>query len=225
MLVTALVSLALAAGAPPVVVGIAVLTVLAPPVGSAAGVGILTLRWRRRAKRRPGAIDEAAFCASVAAELRAGASLRKAVATVAADESSVHTAAAARSALVGAPAAEVASRLERALPVYGRRAGLAFALAADTGAGAAAVFDRLAAGAARDEDLRRERRTLTAQARLSAAVVGAAPVAVLVLLAAAGRIEPPGRAGTLETFIVAIGVALVAIGLAVVWLLVRGEDP
>ncbi len=133
-------------------------------------------------------------------------------------------AAAARSSLAGAPAQEVGSRLERALPVYGRRAGLAFVLASETGAGATAVFDRLAAGAARDQDLHRERRVATAQARLSAAVVGAAPLAVLFLLVTTGGIEPPGRSGALETAIVAIGVGLVAVGLAVVWLLVRGTE-
>ncbi|NQV07473.1 hypothetical protein HQ535_13065, partial [bacterium] len=78
----------------------------------------------------------------------------------------------------------------------------------------------LAVRAADHGRLNRERRALTAQAKASAAVVGGAPV----LLAAAAALT--GRFGSLMEsaagpVILGVGVGLQAVGMAVVWSMVR----
>ena len=126
-----------------------------------------------------------------------------------------------RLALAGAPAAAVAARLESALPANGRHIGVAFQLAAETGAGAVPVFQRLAERAGRVAEISRERAVLTAQAKLSAAVVGGAPVAVVVVLLASGRAAVLTEGGSVGLMVGVVGVGLVASGLAVVWVMLR----
>jgi Flp pilus assembly protein TadB len=117
----------------------------------------------------------------------------------------------------------VAGALSEALPANGRLAGAAFRLATETGARAADVFADLAVRATEAGDLARERRALTAQARLSAALVGGAPIAVVALLVVSGRASAllessSGRA------IGAIGLALLVAGGLVVWVMVRTAE-
>jgi Flp pilus assembly protein TadB len=77
--------------------------------------------------------------------------------------------------------------------------------------------------AARADDigtLARERRALTAQARLSAWIVGGAPLGLLAILAVTGRLggllgDPVGR------FVLGVGLALEFAGAATVVLMVR----
>lgn len=224
MLTTVVLAAALAAGAPLPVVAVLGLALLRPVwfLAAAAGWGL----WRRRAARRARARmpdAEAAVLRAVAGELAAGASLRGALAGAAGAAGGIDLSAAARLAGVGRPMHEVAAAVESALPVNGRRAAAALHLAGRTGAAPRRILERLAGQAADLGALSRERRAMTAQARLSAALVGGAPLALLALLAATGRLaglvgDPAGRV------VLGVGVGLLAAGIAAVAAMVAGAD-
>ena len=99
----------------------------------------------------------------------------------------------------------------------------ALELSAWSGARAAVVFERLAERAAEAAELLREQRTATAQARLSAWVVGLAPLVFTTLLLAAGGAQSLGRVGNAGYVIMAIGVGLELAGLIVVAVILRRE--
>jgi Flp pilus assembly protein TadB len=82
----------------------------------------------------------------------------------------------------------------------------------------------LSLSAARAAELQRERKTLTAQARLSALVVGAAPLlaVAVVLLGDRGSVFLDG--GPAGAVIAGVGLTLVAAGLAVVVWMLRGAE-
>jgi tight adherence protein B len=211
---------ALALGVHPGAVAVVALATYRPLwfLGAAGAWGVIA-RVRRPAP--PGPDDEAALLRALAAELRSGQSLRAGLEAAARRVPRLDVRRAVRLAAAGVPAAEVGAALEDALPVNGRLAGAAFRLAVSTGAGAAGVFAALAHRAAAAGEAHRELRALTAQARLSALVVGGAPLLVAVLVAGLGNpatlMAPgPGRAA------VAVGLGLELAGLATVWLMARG---
>jgi tight adherence protein B len=212
-------SLAVAGGAPLVVVAVAALAFWRPLwLLAAAGLWAVLAR---RGRRRPGPGDEADFLQGLAAELGAGAALRSAVVAAASRAPVLDLSRACRLAGAGLPAEQVGEALQSALPVNGRLAAAAFRLASATGGKVAGLFHSLAGRAAEVGRLERERRALTAQARASAWVVGSLPVALLAMLAATGR------AGTLlgsaaGPVVLVVGLGLEAAGLGVVWLMVRG---
>ena len=219
MLSVAILALAVAAGAPPVVVAVAALAFWRPFwLLAAAALWAVLARWRRR---RPGPGDEADFLQGLAAELGAGAALRSAVVAAAARAPALDLDRACRLAGAGLPAGEVGRALESALPVNGRLAAAAFRLASSTGGRVAALFHNLAGRAAEVGRLERERRALTAQARASAWVVGSLPLALLGMLAATGRAGAL-LASPAGSVVLAVGLGLEAAGVAIVWLMVRG---
>lgn len=219
MLSAAVLALALAAGVPPVVVGVAALAFWRPLwLLAAAGLWAVLAR-RRRGRAGPG--DEADFLQGLAAELGAGAALRAAVVAAAARAPALDLDRACRLAGAGLPARQVGEALESALPVNGRLASAAFRLASITGGRVAGLFHSLAGRAAEVGQLERERRALTAQARASAWVVGGLPLALLVILTVTGRtgalLEDP-----VGPVLMGVGLALEAAGVGIVWLMVRG---
>jgi len=219
VLSVAILALAVAAGAPLVVVAVASLAFWRPLWLLAAAFLWAVLARRRRRRAGPG--DEADFLQGLAAELGAGAALRSAVVAAAARAPALDLGRACRLAGAGLPAGEVGEALESALPVNGRLAAAAFRLASATGGRAAGLFHSLAGRAAEVGRLERERRALTAQARASAWVVGGLPIALLVMLMATGRAgallsDPAGPV------ILAVGLGLEAAGVGIVWLMVRG---
>ena len=221
MLSALLLAMAVAAGAPLPVLGLASLAMWQPLwLLAAAGVWALVARRRRRG-RRAGPGDEAVFLRGLAAELDAGASLRTAVAAAAGRAPALDLSRACRLAEAGLPAERVGEALQAALPGNGRLAAAAFRLASTTGGRVAALFHALAARASELGRLGRERRALTAQARASAWVVGGAPVALLLLLTATGRMGPL-LAAPAGVAVLAVGLALEGAGVAVVWLMTRG---
>lgn len=119
--------------------------------------------------------DEQRFLSAVHAELRAGASLRWALADAATGHDGQILRASRRLALAGAPYAQIARSLRR-LPGNGRGVAAAVEVSAVSGGKAADVFLSLANRAAAQADLERQRQVLTAQARFSALVVGGLPV-------------------------------------------------
>ena len=167
------------------------------------------LRWWRRKEQ----FDEQRFYAAVHSELRAGASLRRAVAEAATAQDCRALAAVKAGALGGASIAEIAGSLQ-SLPSGGRRAAMALQIAAQTGGRAADVFLRLADRAAPAADIARQRRTLTTQSRLSAAVVAGLPVAWLAF-GGVGRLGDLISSG--GALLAGVGLAMQLIGVAMVW--------
>lgn len=219
MLSIAVLAIGLAAGAPLVALGIAVLALWQPWwLLAALAVWMVVARRRRRSRAGPG--DEADFLQGLAAEVSAGAALRAAVVAAASRAPALDLSQAGRLAGAGMAAGRIGEALQSALPVNGRLAGAAFRLAASVGAPAAGLFHSLAARGADVGRLDRERRALTAQARASAWVVGALPVALLTGLAVTGRLSallanPAGPA------VLGTGLALEGLGVAAVWWMIR----
>jgi Flp pilus assembly protein TadB len=89
----------------------------------------------------------------------------------------------------------------------GQAVAAAVRVAATTGGRVSEVFDRLAVMASEDAALRRERKVLTAQARLSAGIVGGFPLIFVAWQALSG-----GLARLIELGPVGIGVTVVGLG-------------
>ncbi len=117
----------------------------------------------------------------------------------------------------------LARELETALPVTGVPAAAAVELSATTGGRAAASFDALAERAAFEAELRREQRIFTAQARLSALVVGGGPLLVAAALLASGRARVLLDHGAPGITAGVVGLGLEIAGLVVVALLLRSH--
>lgn len=202
-------------GLPWLVVAILALGLWQPWLGLAA-LAILTVA---AAGRRPAALgghDEAVFHAAVAAELRAGASLRTAIVNATARIPGLSHTAAVRCATIGWPLETVASELATKLVVTGRLLVPAIAVAAAAGGRAAGVFDRLSLRAADEAALHHEIRVATAHARMSAAVVGGLPLVALAFGGVTGRLTALLDAGGSGVVVLVVGLALVTAGLAVV---------
>jgi len=215
-----LVGIGVGLGWPAVLIGALALAAVWP-LGfllAAVGWGLWNVRGRLA---RPQASEEADFLRAVAAELRAGASLRSGLAAAGARAGRLSLSPVVRLATAGRPSSAVAEALEAALPVNGRLAAAAVRLASSTGAKSAALFADLASRAAQASELSRERRALTAQARLSAGLIGGAPLAFVLLMSLVGqgpRFSGPGLMVTL------IGFSLIAAGESAVWMMLRRAE-
>ncbi len=198
------------AGVPPALVAVVATAFVHPGLFllGAAGWGLWRHRWGRRRNPDPAA-REAAVLRAMAAELERGASLRSAV--VEADAVG-DVPLAARLAIAGRPAPEVAAELRSAFPVNGVLVGAAYQMASEVGGPVAGLFRRLADRAEDVADTERERRAATAQARLSALVVSLAPVGVVALLATSGRLSGLLEAGAAGAGILAVGGGLLLAG-------------
>jgi len=216
-LIALLLAAGLVAGAPFWVVMAGSVVVLEPIVGlGGLGGAVVVALYGRLRERRKGVGGETAFFNAMASELRAGASLRIALGSAAARAPELGLDAAGRQAAAGRPADTVAAELIHGLPRNGRLAGAAFSLAAETGARAADVFETLAQRSVGLDELSRERNTLTAQARMSALVVGGAPVVLLIALVATGRAQTLLEAGPVGWGIAIVGGGLELAGLGAV---------
>ena len=203
------------------IVAAGLVMVVVPPFGVVAGL-LLAVVWAvRRRVPLPGPAVEAAFRTAVAAELRGGASLRGALRDAAAATPDVDLASAVRLAGVGADMTRVAEALGPVLPVTGRAASVAIELSAQSGARAASLFDALAERAVFEAEMSREQRAVTAQARLSAVVVGAGPLLFGVVLLATGRGQVLLQHGTAGIIAGGVGVGLQVAGLLIVVLVLR----
>ena len=205
----------------PRVLGLLVLAAILPPPAAVllSGVAVAALWLRRAPTAEP--IDEHRFCAGVGSELSAGASLRHAVRTACEASGSRSLVETGKRAADGAPLREVAEALSDALPLSGRHVAFAMLVAAESGGGAASTFFRLAQRASVVAELQRERRALSAQARLSALVVGSIPVAAMVVLFASGRAGLLLRSSEAGTAVLSVGLALVGAGLGTIFVMVR----
>ncbi len=177
-------------------------------------------RRRLPRRRRPEVIDEVRFLSAIAADLRAGASVRSAIAAAASGESDPMLQTVSRLALAGAPFSEVAESLGN-LPVNGRRVSAALRVVEEVGGRSARVFAGLADRALAEAGLARERRVLTTQVRMSAAVVGGLPI-VSLLAGGAGRIGTLAASGPGGVALATVGVLMQVTGGALVWRMAQG---
>jgi tight adherence protein B len=183
----------------------------------AIAIGVLSVpsrpHWRTR--QRP-EIDEQQFFMAVHGELRAGSSLRHAISAAAAAQPGPVAADIHRAAATHEPMTEVAGALCR-LPQMGPSAAMATRVAEESGGRAADVFLRLADRARQSADLRRQARRLTAQARLSAVVVGLLPL-LWIVFGGWGHLQMLIAHG--GGIVAATGIGMEALGVALVWRLV-----
>ena len=195
MLIGVLLGLAVAAGVPWVAVAAIALAVL-HPVWFLVGAAVWAVVHR---KSRSGATtdDESAFLRGLTAELAAGASLRRGVTAAAARAPALDLDASVRLCEAGFPVDEIGRSVGAALPV--------------NGVAAAATF-------------RLERSALTAQARLSAWIVGGAPIGLVLLGLLTGHGLDADELGSGGTVLIGIGLALIVSGSLVVWAMVRRAD-
>lgn len=170
---------------------------------------LLVPRWGGLRRARRSTIDEPRFYMAVHSALESGASLHRAIAAAADGSPQL---AGVRVAAAGGSTDEIAHAM-RVLP-GGEAAGAAVRVAARSGGKAADVFLRLAERAAADTDVARQRRVLTAQSRLSAAIVGGLPI-VWLAFGGVARLESLVAAGGAP--IAVLGLGMEATGVALVW--------
>lgn len=220
MLTAVALAAAVAARVPWPVVGFVALATMAP-LPAAAMLAVAVVHAVRTGGTRIGASDEAAWLAAVAAELRGGASLRIALCAAAADAPAIDFRRVIRLAGAGAAIDQVAAEVARVLPRRGSTVGAALSLAGCAGGRAAAVFERLAGAAWDEAEALRQRSTLTAQARLSAWIVGGLPVVAVAALALSGRLGVVLASGPMGAAAMGLGMALELAGLTTVLVTVR----
>ncbi len=213
MLTAAGLAWGLVSGAPVQVLVLVALAIYQPWIALAL-LGALTVFGREKT-----GVDEGAFLQAVAAELRGGASLRAALAEAADPVRSLRSA--ARGARAGQPLGQVAGLLSTGLPRYGRLTATAVRIAGRTGGRVASTFDELALLAAEDLQIEGERKAATAQARLSAWIVGGLPVAYLVFALRRGHLAVLWNTGNAGMVVLGLGGLFLVSGTVAVAALVR----
>jgi len=217
-----------------VLIALGVLTGLPPP----ALVALVVARWQpilglialgaAAAFGRgndPKAGAEQLFLLAVAAELRAGASLRAALHAAALRAPGLDTFMLRRRLVSGQPLEGVGDLLVEVMPRHGALTAAAVGVAAGTGGQIAGTFERLALLAAEEDELGREERSATAAPRVSALLVGGLPLAWLAWLATTGRFSAQFSGSGLTAWMAGAGLALLAVGFLVIWSLLRRVEP
>ena len=210
---------AVSLGLVPAIEGIAVVVIYTQPIVALPALALAAIRSRRASDRTSQPELVAAFLRSVAAELRAGRSLRVALIDSARLDPRLGLSRIVRVAAAGRPMEQVADEMSTCPGM----AGIATALrvAAMTGGSAVPVFESLAVDAADEAALVRERRELTVQARLSIAVVAGFPIAVLGYQISSGQAMELVRQGPVGVGLLIVGVGLLGLGLGAVAILMR----
>ncbi len=211
------VGLLVLSGAPRPFIGLLLAGLVQPVLGLAL---IYTLSLRHRTGPEAGSRD-AHFCGLVAAELRSGVSLRKALEAAAVDAGDADL---ERLCTSGRPYSELAAGTARLLPVVGPAAGAAVLLAGKVGGRVAGSFEALGRMADDEEEMCRERRTATAQVRASAILIASLPPLLLAMLVATGRTEVLGASGASGLGMMAAGAVLIVAGLVLIWGIVRAAE-
>jgi tight adherence protein B len=110
------------------------------------------------------------------------------------------------------------------MPRLGALTASAVRTAGATGGRAADVFDALALLAAEEVALVRERRAATAQARLSAWIVGGIPVVYLLYAALAGNLAVLQSTGSVGHALLLVGSLLLVAGVGLMWGMLRTAE-
>lgn len=218
-MLTGLMLAAVCLGYLPAVEGIAIVVIYAQPLAALPALALAVMRSRKAADRASHPELVAAFLRSVAAELRAGRSLRVALVDSARLDPRLGLARIVRVAAAGRPMEQVADEMATCPGMSG--IATALRVAAMTGGSAVPVFESLAVDATDEAALARERRELTVQARLSIAVVAGFPIAILGYQLTSGQAMELVRQGFVGVALLAIGVGLLGLGLATVAILMR----
>ncbi len=180
----------------------------------AVAVAVAWIAWKMRPDedQRP-----ALFCEGVAAELRAGSTLRDALATA---SESVGCADSVGLRFRVAPISEVAEAADDLFPAIGGELGLTIIGAWRSGSQAADLFDEIGSLAIAQSEIRREVRIATAPGRATAMILVGAPVAYLLSRASSGGLGQLVESGQ-QRVAVLVGLALFLLGAAaaivVVW--------
>lgn len=224
MLIALLLAAGLVLGVHPAALTLAGLAAIEPRLVLLGAAAWAVVHAMRRRRRRVTPDDEATYFRALSAELKAGASLRGALGEAADRVPDLSLDQAVRFAAAGTPMAEVADVVEVQFPENGRLAGAAFRLSDWSGAQVADTFAGLADRASSSAELARERKAATAQARLSAIVIGIAPAVFAALLLATGRGSGLVDHGVIGLSILGIGLTLEVLGLLVVALIIRRAE-
>ncbi len=204
-------------GAPWSFVGLLLLGLVQPVFGLAL---IYSLSLRNRSGPDAGSRD-ARFCGLVAAELRSGVSLRKALEAAAVDAGFADLERLCKS---GRSYSELATSTAERLPVVGPAAGAAVLLAGKVGGRVAGSFEALGRMAADEQEMHRERRNATAHVRASAILISSLPPLLLAMLVATGRTGVLAASGASGLGMMATGAVLIVAGLVLIWGIVRAAE-
>lgn len=174
--------------------------------------------WMRR-DPRPTPAMESAFYQRLLSELESGSSVRTGLAAAIEAERDLDLAAVGRRLRAGMHLEYALEPLNHRLPHTGVLARAALLLGSETGGEIRSSIADLGAMARELTEVERQVGVHTAQARLSALLVGVLPlVAALGLMVARGGAPDPGIGRTL----VAVGLGLQIVGLGFVGLILRG---
>lgn len=144
------------------------------PLLASAAVAVVV--WRNRPRED---VSAALFCEAVASELRAGSTLRHALASAA-------TSVGVRPSPLATPIEDVASELASSFGRVGDELRLTIITAARSGGGAAGIFDELASFALAQSEIDHELRIAAAPGRATALVLVGAPFVFVVGRVASG---------------------------------------
>lgn len=201
---------ALSVGAPLWHVGI-VLLAWAAPLPALGLVGALAVRSLRSGA---GGGAEGRLLLELAGSLRAGLSLRAALAAAGADQVG---SAAVRLAMAGRPLDEVAGAIEPASVELIAAVGLA----GRVGGSIAGALEALAAEELADAEARKEVKAAAAPMVLQALIVGGLPAGAVLYRLSTGSLFAELRGADIRAAMTALGVVAVAVGFAWILALVR----
>lgn len=186
------------------------------PIPTVVVVGLLLTRVRRRKVRPVLGVDAAALL-GVLASLQAGATLRSGLASLSPEVD--------RLVAVGSSTAALADAVARALPEQGSVAAAAVRMLDRAGGPAAPVLEELAAQASETMRIRREVRAAVAAPVLQGAIVGGAPLVVLISLVVTGGFARNLAASAAHAVTVTAGALMTVLGVAWVVAIVRKAMP
>jgi Flp pilus assembly protein TadB len=212
MLIWCLVAMSLVAGAPLRLVAVFALVGLVPRLGTVLLVAIaLGYGWWSRVRAKRGR-TEAALFREIAGDVAAGSSLREAIMRCEAAGVN-HTV--RRLCASGASMADVGAEMAASLPINGRRFAALCSMTEHSGATVMDAIESFAQSASAEEELNHQRRSSTAQSRMSAWVVGVAPLALTGLILITQGVPDPGGAPVVLPMV--IGAGLQIAGTAIVF--------
>ncbi len=190
------------------------------PEAAACLVLVALVRAVRRA--RPAHDDAVLLLVRIAAELRAGSTLRAAVIHVA--DRGGELAEAKVQAEAGRPMRLVLDAVTPALGRYGPISAAALRMASGTGGSVTPVVEQLVTQVMALDEIERERRAAMAPVLLQAAIVGGVPLVTLVAMVLSGRLVGIVAQGPWHAGMVVVGVLLVVVGAGVVGRIAVGSS-
>lgn len=174
---------------------------------------VLVALARDARRSRPAHDAEVLLLVRIAAELRAGSTLRAAVIHVG---DSGDLAQAKLQAEAGRPMPQVLEAIAPALGRYGAITAAALRMASATGGSVAPVVEQLVTQVMALDEIERERRAAMAPVLLQAVIVGGVPLVTLVAMVLSGRLVGIVAQGPWHAGMVVVGVMLVLVGAGLV---------